>query len=98
MDNRVVQLYEHHCSPLSKLGCRQLLEKAILRTLRDVVLQSQQELGADERTRTADLLIMNVLLTREGAAADVSLLVISIVFLWGDLSLLEQHEPLAEDG
>ena len=43
--------------------------------------------GADERTRTADLLITNVLLTREGAAADASLLVLSTVFLCGDLSL-----------
>jgi len=46
-------IHEHHCSPLSKLGCRhncrQLPEKAILRTLRDVVLQFQQKLGGDER-------------------------------------------------
>jgi hypothetical protein len=50
-------IHEHYCSPLSKLGCRhncrQLPEKAILRTLHDVVLQFQQKLGADERRRTA---------------------------------------------
>jgi hypothetical protein len=54
-------VHEHCCSPLSKLGCRhncrQLPEKAILRNQRDVLLQFQQNLGADERTRTADLLI-----------------------------------------
>jgi hypothetical protein len=58
-------------------------------------LQGKQR--ADERTRTADLLITNVLLTREGAAADASLLVLSTVFLCGDLSLLKQHDTLAED-
>jgi hypothetical protein len=51
---------------LSKLGCRhncrQLPEKAILRTLLDVVLQFQQKLGADERPRTAFLLITSALL------------------------------------
>jgi hypothetical protein len=40
-------IHEHHCSPLSKLGCRhncrQLPKKAILRAQRDVVLQSQQK-------------------------------------------------------
>ena len=38
-------------------NCRQLSEKVILRTLLDVILQFQQKQGADERTRTADLLI-----------------------------------------
>jgi hypothetical protein len=32
----------------------------MLRTLLDVVLQYQQELGADERTRTADLIPLRV--------------------------------------
>ena len=36
-------------------NCRQLPEKAILRTQRDVVLQFRQKLRADEQTRTADL-------------------------------------------
>jgi hypothetical protein len=38
-----------------------LPEKAILRTLLDVVLQFQQKLGADERTRTAFLLQLRVI-------------------------------------
>jgi hypothetical protein len=58
-------IHEHHCSPLSKLGCRhncrQLPEKAILRTLRDVVLRFQQKQEADERTRTAFLLQLRVI-------------------------------------
>jgi hypothetical protein len=52
---------------------------------------------ADERTRTALLLITSALLTREGAAAGTSLLVLSTILLSGDHSLLEQHETLAED-
>ena len=51
---------------MSKLGCRhncrQLPENAILRTLHDVVLQFQQKLGADERTRTADLISLRVII------------------------------------
>ena len=48
--------------------------------------------SSKEENRRADsnrlpLLITNVLLTREGAAADASLLVLSTVFLCGDLSL-----------
>jgi hypothetical protein len=57
-------IHEHQCSPLSKRGCRhncrQLPEKAILRTLLEVVLQFEQKLGADERTRTADLISLRV--------------------------------------
>ena len=58
-------VHEHHCSPLTKLGCRhncrQWPEKAILRTLLDVVLQFQRKSGADERTRTSDLISLRVI-------------------------------------
>src|SRR5215212_4212504 len=50
----------HICAPLFtgvepglSSNCRQLPEKAILRTQRDVVLQFRQKLRADERARTA---------------------------------------------
>jgi hypothetical protein len=61
MDERIVH---HTCARLFTVvenglssNCRQSPEKAILRTLLDVVLQFLQNLGADERTRTAFLLI-----------------------------------------
>jgi hypothetical protein len=58
----------HTCAPLFTVvdsglssNCRQLTKKAILRTLRDVVLQFRQKLRADERTRTAFLLQLRVI-------------------------------------
>jgi hypothetical protein len=62
-----------------------------------VLTGSGAALRADERTRTAFLLIASALVTREGAAADASLLILSTIFLCGDHSLLELHETLAED-
>ena len=60
----ITQVVRHTCTPLLTVvenglssNCRQLSEKVFLRTLLDVVLQFQQKLGADERTRTAFLLI-----------------------------------------
>jgi hypothetical protein len=45
----------------------------VFNLLRDLQVKKR----ADERTRTADLLITSALLTREGAAADASLLIVS---------------------
>jgi hypothetical protein len=73
-----------------------LLERRLL-WVAGFYLQIARKKRADERTRTAFLLITRALLTPEGAADDASLLMLSTIFLCGDLSLLDQHETLAED-
>jgi hypothetical protein len=68
------------------LGRRWQIEAFLPRSL------SASAQRADERTRTALLLITSALLTREGAAADAPLLVLSTILLCGDHSLLEARD------